>query len=510
MSLHQARSQESPYLELLFTNSTADLNFSNTYLNIFNDQGGVGFVNGGSLTQTNGGVFTDTISLADAMANGGLSITNLSGGQIWISYGSPLTNLATSPGNGLPVSGDAATTQYQYFEVTRASNNTGGQGDMTAINQFTAPISITTYSSYTNFDNTTQLQHAGFNPGVTANQLYASLQQAMGGNSSTAYATGGNPLRVYGPSTSANGTVYPNSPTFASYITSVAQQFGTGSNFATFVNNTAAGTYFNTNSYATNGFAANTTNTLQSYWQMTGVVTSSNSILVTGSITISNTIAGQPIPINPYTNFSGLTVEFSGTNAAQQTWNLIAAPGTSPGVTNAGIALNASWTNYYGWLVSNGLMDINAPTNGLNPFYGLQSQVIGEVGMGFAAGFVGSTNTNSSYGGGTVALGQLLSTNWWALPNAAFANAQTNTNNYDQYAGVIAQYSSNSVYGAPYSDRFGTNGPLLQSVQLGSTNVNTWIVDLGAPLSGVPEPSVYFLFGLGILAVVIVYRRRVS
>ena len=170
MSLHQARSQESPYLELLFTNSTADLNFSNTYLNIFNDQGGVGFVNGGSLTQTNGGVFTDTISLADAMANGGLSITNLSGGQIWISYGSPLTNLATSPGNGLPVSGDAATTQYQYFEVTRASNNTGGQGDMTAINQFTAPISITTYSSYTKFDNTTQLQHAGFNPGVTANQ----------------------------------------------------------------------------------------------------------------------------------------------------------------------------------------------------------------------------------------------------------------------------------------------------------------------------------------------------
>ena len=127
----------------------------------------------------------------------------------------------------------------------------------------------------------------------------------------------------------------------------------------------------------------------------------------------------------------------------------------------------------------------------------------------FAFGFAGSTNTVAQYG--TNQLGNLPSGDWWALTNpVAFSLIQTNGSFYDPYGNVIFNAASNSVYGYASSDCFIYAPSLVNSVFLNNTNVNSWLITVGDPLYSVPEPSTYLLFGLGALAVVIVYRRRVS
>ena len=52
---------------------------------------------------------------------------------------------------------------------------------------------------------------------------------------------------------------------------------------------------------------------------------------------------------------------------------------------------------------------------------------------------------------------------------------------HDIYANVIYETSNNTVYGVPYSDRFG-KGPLVNTVYYDGKNVNYWVVGVGAPI----------------------------
>lgn len=108
---------------------------------------------------------------------------------------------------------------------------------------------------------------------------------------------------------------------------------------------------------------------------------------------------------------------------------------------------------------------------------------IAEVTTGLLGGFF-----NSDYQVGGVALKNMPSNQWWSLnPIVAYSQIQPNNPYYNVYANVIFTKSNNTVYGVPYSDRFGT-GPEVNSVSYTSGGVsypvNYWVIGVGAPLSG--------------------------
>jgi hypothetical protein len=72
--------------------------------------------------------------------------------------------------------------------------------------------------------------------------------------------------------------------------------------------------------------------------------------------------------------------------------------------------------------------------------------------------------------------------------------AQTNPLNYDQYGDVIFYYSSNSVYNFSYNDRYNNAKPVVFANIFNGTNVGSWVIGVGAPVSTVsagptPTPS---------------------
>ena len=90
---------------------------------------------------------------------------------------------------------------------------------------------------------------------------------------------------------------------------------------------------------------------------------------------------------------------------------------------------------------------------------------IGEVTTGLLGGFFNSsypaTYPPASIG---MPLKTLPSYQWWQqTPIVGFAEIQTQNPYYNLYANEIFKTSNNTVYGVPYSDRFG-KGPAVNSV----------------------------------------------
>lgn len=82
---------------------------------------------------------------------------------------------------------------------------------------------------------------------------------------------------------------------------------------------------------------------------------------------------------------------------------------------------------------------------------------IGEVTTGLLGGFF-----NSDYQVGGVAIKNMASKQWWSLnPIVGYSEIQPLHSFYNVYADVVFNESNNTVYGVPYSDRFGT-GPLVK------------------------------------------------
>lgn len=455
-------------LNLKFLNNTG-YDATNVFITF---QNGIGtpfdVTYGGGTTVTFGtnDVLSQSLTLAQIGTNG-FTVSSVSSVGVFVSYGAALTNKIAAPSffPGAP----NADLRWQNFEITR-TGGAGDQGNLTAINYFTAPMGITSYNG------TTALQNRSYNPGQTAAVIGNQLGAVSGYNTNAIVRdTGGNILRYIGPSTFASNPPYSS---FTPYLQSIAN-----SGQATAIVNSNA---FNGMNGSNSGGVAGSTNFTYKL-DLSASVATNNTISMSGNITTKIIpFGGNATAGTTYTNAS---VIISGTD--ENILNSIIYGQTVGSFTNS-VTWGSGWTDMY-----NDMTNAFGVADGTANFQTTQRLAIGEITSGILMGFLDSTNTVAQYG--STPLKDLQSYQWWQLdPMVAFSSVQSASNFFNEWGNVIYNSSSNQVYSIPYSDRMGT-GPLINSVQFGGTNVDSWVVDLGAPVGAVPEAKSAVYVTLAIL-----------
>jgi hypothetical protein len=395
-----------------------------------------------------GDIMSTSVSLQD-IGSGGLMVTTAAGVVVFVSYGAALTATTSVP-SFIGSSGPDYNTAFQSFELTRTGGN-GDQGNMTAINYFTAPMAIASYSSA---NPPVELQSTAFTQ--TAQQIANSLA-ALTGSSPLSMITnaGGQLVRCIGPSSFGPADTNPF-PSLLSYLQAVnaAGQSTTIQNSNAF-NAPASGGPGSTNY----NFALN----------LTASVGSDGSIMMTGSISTTVTPYGEGSTAGP--TFNDATVTIGAGNAAALNFVLY-----GQAIDSDVVSFGSGWNDLGAYMNNVGLASQGALAT-------TQNLAIGEITTGLLMGMVNSAVIPA---GGTVAIENMASDAWWRLnPTVAFSQAQTNPAYYNQYANVIYLASSNGAYSIPYSDRLG-NGPLVNSVQYNGVDVGSWVVTLEPPVSVTP------------------------
>jgi len=455
---------------------------------------------------TPGDIMSNSYSLTTIGA-GGFNIINASGPVVYVSYATTINGTVMNgnlSGNAVPSyigSGGANYNQiFQPFEITANQGATGGQGNLTNINYFTAPIAI---SSYNSSNMTNALQTRGYYGGTatgTATLAGALATMTASNPLATARASDGTILRYIGPSSYGVGT--NPYPTFDSYLTSLAA----GNQTAKIANSNAFNTQQNP---AAGNINYNYTLDFTASFSEDHTITLTGNITTTitpygGNSTAGTTYTGAVMTISPTVGAS--------TNDATFT-NTIYGQADPLGSGNGSTTFNSVWGDLAADMAAAGLY-LNSVVAGTT--YGTtQSLAIGEITTGLLGGFVGS---NATYTGGTggynVWDGQMYedvpSEAWWntaTIPSPS--TLQPDNLFYSQYSEAIFDATGNQVYSIPFSDRFGT-GPLMQTQLYNGTVVDTWVVTLGAPIFMVPEPATNALLVLGGLFLAKVARRRRS
>ena len=436
------------------------------------------------------------VKLSDIGA-GGLNITFSESAVFYVFYDDPTGNSRTAA-----PSQAVSTQRFMPFELTMMGG-TGDQGNLTAINYFTAPLSIRSYQNNP-IQNPAEpvLQQTGFGS-ATAAQIGARFAAATGGNPNAVVKdANGNIVRYLGPTNTFSGT--NPWPSFIPYTLSIH-----AANQSTTIQRT-------------NGFNFAAPDNLPVYQFGADMIATANadgSITITGNITVSGNAQimtgpyGNPqppnyvydAPTNTWTGYwSGATFSFPVSDPSD--------PDITPDTFNNAIydqtdTVNVKGTNkkvvYYtgqAWndfqtFTQNTLQDPTKPYNNTVPPSNLnynpslddlgaynttRSMFIGEVTTGLIGGFF---NSNYEPGGVPPAIKNMFSNNWWSLnPIVAFSKIQPQNPYYNIYANVVFDTSNNTVYGVPYSDRFGS-GPLVNTVKYNGVDVNYWVLGAGAPLS---------------------------
>lgn len=426
-----------------------------------------------------GNLFAESVLLADINAAGGLKwISNAPSAVIWVSYGSALSvsNYSLSAPSISNPTDPNYNTPYSAFELTYYGNNSNDQGDITAINYFTAPTRITAFSG-TDATGTQIGKSAGINPTTaTTAAMLADFQQITGGNPNTLLTNAsGQVTRVIGPTQFGAGHAdasdfgsYTNMGNYLSSLTTTTTVFSNQSGYNTVVTPGTNVAYTNANvTFVLTNQVSSTTNGIA--FEATGDITVK---------TIGYAVGGAPISTNTQI-YTGIVFSVTpGTNEA----NLAAAftyygdysPGTNISLGGAG------WISFSNFMTTGGYVD-----GGGHPAATIvYAQIPGEISTGYDAGLAGSTNIVDQYPG--IPLGELPSGDWWKLTNVTlFSDIQSTNGYYNQYADIIYKYSSNSVYGMTYSDRFDYASPYVSA----APTVGSWLVELGDPLHAVPEPA---------------------
>jgi len=431
-------------------------NFQATYTNATGTHS-INFTDGGNQV-----LMSLPVKLSDIGA-GGLNITFSESAVFYVFYDDPTGNSRTGPQNQM-----VSTQRFMPFELTMMGG-IGDQGNLTAINYFTAPLSIRSYQNNP-IQNPAEpvLQQTGFGS-FTAAQIGARFAAATRGNPNAVVKDAkGNIVRYLGPSNAFSGA--NPWPSFLPYTKSI------------FAANQP------TTIQRTNGFnfaAPDSTPVYQFGADMTATANSDGSLTITGDITasVNGTIKPGNPALPPNGTWTGATFSFSVSDPNAFN-NAIYGQ-----VQNSAVSFTGQAWNDFLTFTQSTLKDPTQPhdpnTNpSLNdPIVGSAynttiSMFIGEVTTGLLGGFF-----NSNYQVNGVALKNMPSNNWWSLnPIVAFSEIQPQNPYYNIYAQVVFDTSNNTVYGVPYSDRFGS-GPLVNTVKYNGANVNYWVLGVGAPLS---------------------------
>jgi hypothetical protein len=425
------------------------------------------------------------VKLSD-IGTGGLNITFSESAVLFIYYDDPTGNSRTAAPAHM-----VSTQRFMPFEVTMMSND-GDQGNLTAINYFTAPLSIRSYENnpLTN-PGEPVLQSTGFGS-HTAAQIGAQLATASNNNPDAVInEANGHIVRYLGPSNFTSDIPWPSFIPYAQSINAANQD---------------------TTIERTNGFnfaAPDNTPVYQFGADMTATAAADGSLTITGSITVSvnDTIKPGNPALPTGDAWTGATFSFSASNPDD--FNVaIYGQAQNAAVNFTGAAWSDFQTFTQGTLRDPSMPhnpnphdpDYNPSLYDLGAYDTTLAMFVGEVTTGLLGGFF-----NSDYEVGGVPIKNMPSKDWWSLdPLVAYSEIQDD-DHYNLYASVIYDLSGNTVYGVPFSDRFGT-GPLVQTYKFDGTDVNYWVIGIGAPI---PEPGTVLLLGLGSLMMLGRRRRMV-
>lgn len=420
-------------------------------------------------------LMSEPIKISDT-GSGGVTITHAQSTHLYIYYDDPKDVSRTAA-----PSQDTSKLRFQDFELTMMGVH-GDQGNVTAINYFTAPLGITSYRNdpHTN-PSEPILQQVGFGS-HTAAEIGAVFSSATQGNAA-AYKTNdqGKIVRYLGPSNIFSpSNPWPSFIPYAQSISAAGQQ---------------------THIFCSNGFNFRHPDETPVYMfgaDMTATVAANGTITVTGKITVSATTAikagNPPIPEGGYWNDATITISPTTAQSSEELYNLaIYGQAETKAVTFSG----AGWDLFKTFTDTTLLNPQDAHTvpcpnpgdenvcanpslTDLNAYNITKALIIGDITTGMLGGFFNSDYVPS---GQETPIKNMKSNAWWSLnPLVAFRAIQPNHQYYNIYGDVIFSMSGNSVYGIPYSDRFG-KGPLVETVWYNGAPVNYWVVKIGAPLS---------------------------
>jgi len=390
-------------------------------------------------------LMSTSLSLKD-IGDNGLSVAKMASAIVYVSYGKPLKSTTTAP-SYIGKGGDDYGTKFQPFELTRLGNR-GDQGNMTAINYFTATMAI---KSFNGGVKGTLLQSKSYNTdSIDIGNKIAKLTDDS--SLSAVKNLNGDIIRYIGPSSYGP---YETNPfgSLAPYLKSIMD----AGQSTEIINNNA----FNQPAAAGEG----STNYNYSL-NLTATIDADDMIKLDGSIsTMVTPFGGKP---SAGTMFNDCSITISTKHVDILNYVLYGQV-----IDNDIVTFGPGWAE-----LGKHMKSIGIDTQGALDT--TKNLAMGEITSGLLMGFVNSPVMPS---GMSVAIKDMSSDEWWKLkPVMAFSDLQpSESTDYNQYANVLYSASGNEVYSIPYSDRLGT-GPLINSVQFNDQEVDTWEVTLDPPI----------------------------
>ena len=445
----------------------------------------------GTITFGSGDIMSAPVKLSDIGA-GGLKVTYANGVNLFVFYDDPTGNDRTAAPNQM-------TSQQRFMPIELTmTGGSGNQGDLTAINYFTAPLSLRSYNTDpTQNPPPPALQQTGFGQTRAASIAGQLLRYCQRNPKAVVKNAQGQIIRILGPSNAFTGT--NPWPSFLPYVKSLGAQ-------TTHIQSKPQGFYFTADNTVTYNFGVD----------MQATADANGNLTCTGGITA--TVTGTIKPGNPPLPSGGqwndTTLYFS--TAVPDAFNSAVYGQVS---TSAVQYWGSGWIYWVDFL-ANTLLDPSKPHDPVtNPslldgdlypteapppvsapvYLTVFNNTIGEVTTGLLGGFYNSNTPSNIPSDGGAALKNVPSKNWWMQnPIVGFTEVQPQNPYYNLYSGVIFNTSGNTVYGVPYSDRFGS-GPDVNSVNYTSPDgvtyyVNYWVMGIGAPLpQAIVTPEIMLL-----------------
>lgn len=467
----------------------------------------------------NNALMSQSYSLADIANAGGFYFSDSAQAtDFFITYGANATIFSNSTARPDPAS--TSTPRYSLVELA------GGGGDLTDIDQFGGSLRVDDYNYSVSTTTPVKSTYNNQDTGTTFTKIY----DAIGANSSAVVTSGGQFVRIIGPSkVSSNfSTAYPS---YDSYLTSL----NTGNVVTSLQNNYGNdnGTGMNNVNYTNSGANFTVGNqTWIAHYNFNATVDNSGNINFNGSVTMTgaaNATGGNIVlsglyitmpkdanldpalyAMNPssttvFGNLANSTLTINGTPSGTATWDYL----------NNFTILGVGNTVY------NTTTEINANNMGNTA---VNLKVVGDLEEGLATGFVGSMgNVGNIMGFGNGTYGNLSSAQWWYLANEAYLNgAQSGNSTFFNLYGLALFGNSNTtifdgtnstvlsggaVYSSPYDDRFGS--ALLSADDKWTVTILS-AGNLAVP-AAVPEPATdALLAALAVLLGTIYYRRKLQ